>query len=230
MPMNTIRFSVAFEHLDAGRLREPRHVLRRRVVDEVDLARDQRGDARRVGDDRRVDHLVGVALEAAFLDPPPVRVLHEHRLHVRLARLQHVRAGAVGLVRGDHVLLLRVVLRLRRPVLLAPGLGHDVDRRDVLELDRVGAVGRELDGEVVDLLRDAGRVRVHLELRGVGARALEAEHHVVGGERRAVVELDARAQLEPPRRRVDLRPPIGERRAQVAASCRGRTGTRRRAG
>ena len=56
-------------------------------------------------------------------------------------------------------------------------------------------------------------VGVGAELRRVGARALEAEHDVVGGERRAVVELDARAQLEAPRRRVDLRPRLGERRA-----------------
>ena len=48
-----------------------------------------------------------------------------------------------------------VVLRLLAPVLLAPCLGQDVDRRDVLEFDRVGAVGRELDRQVVDLLRHA---------------------------------------------------------------------------
>ena len=213
-----------------GRLREARHVLRRRVVDEVDLAGEQRRDARRVGDDRRVDHLVGVALEPSGLDAPPVGILREHRLHVRLARLQHVRAGAVRLPRGDHVLLLRVVLRLRRAVLLAPRLAHDVDRVDVLELDRIRAVGRELDGQVVDLLRDARRVGVGAKLRRVGARALEAEHDVVGGERRAVVELDARPQLEAPRRRVDLRPRFGERRLEVRASCRARSGIRRRAG
>jgi hypothetical protein len=79
-----------------------------------------------------------------------------------------------------------------------------------LELDRVGAVGGELDGEVVDLLRDAGRVRVRAKLRRVGACALEAEHDVVGSEGRAVVELDARAQLEAPRGRIHLRPRFGE--------------------
>ena len=63
MPMNTIRFSVPSSTLMPGRLRETRHVLRRRVVDEVDLAREERRDARRVGDDRRVDHFVGIALE-----------------------------------------------------------------------------------------------------------------------------------------------------------------------
>ena len=60
----------ALDHLDAGRLRQARHVLRRRVVDEVDLAGDQRGDARRVGDDRRVDDLVDVAVEAPVLRCP----------------------------------------------------------------------------------------------------------------------------------------------------------------
>ena len=54
-------------------------------------------------------------------------------------------------------------------------------------------------------------VGVGAQLRGLGARALEAEHDVVGGERRAVVELDAGTQLEAPRRRVDLRPRFGER-------------------
>jgi hypothetical protein len=57
-----------------------------------------------------------------------------------------------------------------------------------------------------------GRVRVGAQLRRVGARALEAEHHVVGGERRAVVELHAGPQLEAPGRRIHLGPRLGERR------------------
>jgi hypothetical protein len=203
-----------FEDPDARRPREARHVLRRRIVDEVDLAREQRGDARCIGHDRGVGHLVGVAFEEPRLDAPPVRVLHEHGLHVGLARLQHVRPGAVRLVRGDHVLFPRVVLRLQSAILLAPRLAHDVDRVDVLELDRVWPAGRELDGIVVDLLRNSGRVRVGAQLRSVAARPLEAEHDVVGGERRAVMELDAPPKVESPRRRVHLRPRLGERRLQ----------------
>ena len=101
-------------------------------------------------------------------------------------------------------------MRFGRAILLTPRLAHDVDRVDVLELDRVRAVGREVDRQVVDLLRHPGRRGVDTQLRRIGARALEAEYHVVGGKWRSVVELDAGAQLEAPRRRVDLGPRFGE--------------------
>jgi len=202
----------ALQHFDVRIVFQSRHVLGRRIVDEIDFSGDQRRDPGRIGDDGQVDHLVGVAFESAFLDAPPVRVLGEHRLDVRLARLEHVRAGAVGLVRGDHVLFLGVVLRLGRAILFAPRAAHDVDGVDVLELDRIRAVGREIDRQRVDLLGNARCIGVHAELRAVGAGALEREHDVVGGKRRAVVKLDARAQVEAPRRRVELLPRVGERR------------------
>ena len=87
----------------------------------------------------------------------------------------------------------------------------------MLEFDRVGAVGDELHREVVDLPRHAGRGRVRAKLRRVAPRPLVAEHDVIRGERRAVVELDAGPQLEAPRGRIDLRPRLRQRRddAQV---------------
>ena len=97
-------------------------------------------------------------------------------------------------------------MRLRRAILLAPGLRHDVDRRPVLELGRVGCRRRELDGQIVDLLRNAGARCVDAKLRRVGACALVAEHDVVRRERRAVVEFDAGAKLDAPRRVVDALP------------------------
>jgi hypothetical protein len=45
--------------------------------------------------------------------------------------------------------------------------------------------------------------------------ALEREHHVVGGERRAVVELDALPQVEAPLRVGELLPARGERRLDL---------------
>ena len=122
----------ALDHFDVRCLLQPRNVLRRRIVDEIDLAGNERGEARRVGIDRREHDLVDVAVGQARLDPPPVRVLDEHRFDVGLARLQHIRAGSIRLPRGNHVLLLREVLRLGGAVLLAPGLAHDIDRSDML--------------------------------------------------------------------------------------------------
>ena len=148
------------------------------------------------------------------LDAPPVGILDQHGLDVRLPGLEHVRAGAVGLVGGDHVLLFRIVLRPGRAVGLAPGTAHDVDRSDVLELDRVGPGGREFHRQVVDLSRHAGSDCVRAQLRGVGAGALIAEYDVIGRERGAVVKLDAGTQLEAPGGRRRLLPRCGERRTQ----------------
>ena len=185
------------------------------VVHQIDLARHQRREPCTVVDNRQIDHFVRVAGEHALLDPPPNRVLDEHRFDVRLARFQHVRAGAVRLMSRDHVLLLRIVLRLGRAVLLAPRLAHDVDGRPVLELDGIGAAGGELDGEIVDLLGNAGGVGVNPQLRRLGTRALKAEYDVVCGEGRAVVKLHSRTKLYAPCRRVDLLPRHCQRGFQV---------------
>ena len=59
----------AFEHLDVGCLLQARYVLRRRIVDQVDLAGYQRCNTRRVGSNRRVQDIVDVALEESALMP-----------------------------------------------------------------------------------------------------------------------------------------------------------------
>jgi len=68
---------------------------------------------------------------------------------------------------------------------------------------------------VVDLadLGDAVDVHLHGALRLLDAAV--GEDHVVGGERRAVVELHALAQVEAPLRRRDLLPALGERGLDV---------------
>ena len=89
----------------------PLSELRRRILDQVHFIRQQRGDARGVGADRPVNHLVDVAFELALLDAPPVRVLLVHRPHARLGDDQLVRARAHGVL-----LLWRLEgLAVRRP-------------------------------------------------------------------------------------------------------------------
>ena len=81
---------------------------------------------------------------------------------------------------------------------------------EVLQEDRVHRCQLELDRQLVDLLRRADLRRVVRDLRRRLFRALDRKDDVVGGERRAVVELDVRPQLEAPQRRRHLRPLAGE--------------------
>ena len=115
-------------------------------------------------------------------------------------------------MRGDHVFFLGVVLWLGRAIFFAPRAAHDVDGVDVLELDRVRAIGREIDRQLVDFLRDARRVGVDAKLRGIGTGTFEREHDIVCGKGSPVVKLDARAQVEAPRCWVELLPRVGQRR------------------
>jgi hypothetical protein len=127
----------ALDDLDVGRLLEARHVLRRRIVDEVDLAGDERGEPRRVRADRREHDLVHVALEEPALIP--------HQLGF-LASTVFTSGSRDFSMYGPVPFAwcawpcppCRVVLRLGGAVLLAPCLGHDVDGRDVVELDGLG--------------------------------------------------------------------------------------------
>jgi hypothetical protein len=84
MPMNTMRFSLPSSTLRPGFCLSL-GILRQRIVDQVDFARHQRRHPRRVGNDRQVDHLVGVAFPEPCLDSPPVRILDQHRLDVGCA-------------------------------------------------------------------------------------------------------------------------------------------------
>ena len=110
---------------DAGRAREPVELGERWVVQEVDLAREQGGHALpRVGDRGELDpvNVVRVLGQA-----PPVGVPDQHHARAGLVRLQHERAGAVGVVLDVGDLGIGVGCHLDRAMPLRPGLGHDAD-------------------------------------------------------------------------------------------------------
>ena len=117
-----------------------------------------------------------------------------------------VRSGAVDVARGKVFLLGLVVLHLGGLVLFRPGPAHDVETDQVAQQDRLWPGQHQVDRVVVDLLDlvDAGDVDLHRALRLTDA--VEAEHHVVRRERRAVVELDATPQLEAHLGRADQGP------------------------
>ncbi len=176
-------------------LLETRNGVRRRHLDPVDLARQQRGGARGRLRHGEQDHLV--ELRHACLVP----VVGEARQLHALARYHAIdleRAGTRGLQR--HLV---PVLALLLPVRGAreENVGHVVGDQ------RVHHAGRELDGVFVDrLVADQRRdARPHLgELLGIELRRLvvqdlvEVPDHGIGVERRAVMELHTLAQLEDP--------------------------------
>ena len=187
---------------------DPRDVLDRNRLDHVDLAREQRRDARRVGGDRREDDLLQIMFGLA----PPVRVDLEHGLHAGLMALDDEGAGAVVMQRGVARRGRRGRRRLDRVVLLAPFLVHDVPAVPLRNQNGIRRGQHEIDGVVVDLDelgvgRNAGR-----EVGALGAHAVGREDHVVGGEGVAVVELDVLAQVEAPAGRLRRFPAFGERR------------------
>ena len=159
--------------LEAGRLLDAGDVLQGRIEHEVDLARDQRGHARRRLLDRRVDQLVGIGREV--LGAPVGRVLGHHRLHVGIALLQRVGPGAHGVAHRVGLFLVLVALRLGDVVLLRPRLGHDQDRGGVVGQDGVGPVGDDVHGERIDRLHLLDRGDVGAEVRRRRQRAVVAE-------------------------------------------------------
>jgi hypothetical protein len=68
--------------------------------------------------------------------------------------------------------------------------GHDEDEGELVEQQRVGSGGPDLDGQRIERshLGDRDDVAGDVASRH-GARAAQAEHHVVGGERPAIVVL-----------------------------------------
>jgi hypothetical protein len=98
---------------------------------------------------------------------------------------------------------------------LAPLLAQDVQGGELVRQDGERRLGLDLDRVVVDLAHFLDVVDVALQVRAFAGGALEREHHVVGGERRAVVELHALAQLEAPDRGRGLLPGGGQRRRQA---------------
>ncbi len=180
------------DHLELGVPAQAGDVLRRQVGQHVDVARQQRGNARRVGLDRGVDHFGHVAIVLV----PPVAIDGHRDLLVGLPAGDLVGAGAVHVARGVVVFLGLVVLGVGGLVLFRPGLAHDPEVDDVAQQDRARRRKHHIDRVVVDLLdlADSGDVDLHRALRLLDPA--EREDHVVGGEGRAVVELDALAQFE----------------------------------
>ena len=171
---------------------EAREVRRRHAFDGVDVAGEQCRHARRLAlddlerdlvPDRLIAPVVVVARE---FHPVAVYVAHELEAAAadgRLAAVEVVRRG------------------IRRRL-----LRYDVDRGQVVGCQRIGR--RILQAQRVridDLLRDdclgiggeaAGAVRDQ-------RHAIDREHDVLGGQLGSIVEFDALAQLEFPRRVVD---------------------------
>ena len=156
--------------------------------------------------DQPVVHGVPVGLR-----PPEPVVPLEHDLVAQQHAFEHVWAGA------DRRLARIVVGRDGAlPVLAADHLhphqqegqhrlgraGMHADRERVHDLEALDRLGR---------LRERRRAVQHLR------HPLEREHHVVGGERRAVAEHHVGAQLELPRMVVDRCPAQRERRLGVEA-------------
>ncbi len=164
-----MRFSGPEIDLEAGVLLEPVDVLHRHVLDEIDLAGEQSCDARGVGLDRQVGDL-GDAERKLGLAPVGVVAL-EHRLHVLLARDQHVGAGAVGVADGEVVFLVLVVLDRDGVVGLGPLLVHHVEVGQVVGHQRIGPLGLDQHRAVVDLadLVDGGEKALHVGGRLQGA-------------------------------------------------------------
>ncbi len=99
---------------------------------------------------------------------------------------------------------------------------HDGDERQLVEQDGVRPAGLHLDRMPIDGAhrRHLDQVARHLALR-VRARPLEAHHHVGRPHRPAVLEPDARPQLEPPGEVVGVVPTGRQRRTHVHVGIEG---------
>ena len=190
----------------AGVAVDARNVLHRHRLHDVDLAREQRRHARGRAGDGREDGFTHVALDLA----PVVGVAHEGGAHARLALAHVERAGAVGLERRGVLDALAAIDRARGVVLFAPLLAHDHDLRQHLRQDGERRLGLDLDRVTVDLAHFLEVVRIALHVRAIARDARHGEQHVVGGEGRAVVELDVLAQIEAPQRGRHLLPACGQ--------------------
>ncbi|MNV20434.1 hypothetical protein D3C71_1113320 [compost metagenome] len=179
----------------------------------VHLARKQGGHTGRIVADGGENDFADVAFDLA----PVAAVACKHRAHVGLALTQAEGARAVGTERGGVLDALAAVHRAQGLVGLAPLLAHHVHERDHIRQDREGGLGFDFDRVVVDLAHFLEVVGVALHVRAFHLGAPEAEHHVIGRERGAVVELHALAQLETPHGGRRLLPARrqGRRQAQV---------------
>ncbi len=104
----------------------------------------------------------------------------------------------------------RVVLHGLDAVFLEPVLVHHEAAGEVVGVDRRRRLQPDFDGKIVDG-GYAFHIGVHRAHEGfVGARAVDREDHVLGGEVGTVVKFHARAKLEHPYIGVALlEPPFG---------------------
>ena len=170
----------------------------RELPEDVDAPAGQREDRRGRG---VVEGELG--LRGQRLGAPVRLVAGERGAHLRRVRAEHERAGAderalpargVVVVRDDdHVVVVGGGQVREVPVRGLQVEGH----REVVDLHHAGRL--EHSAERGQRVRGARRVR--LQLVGV--------HHVVGGQRGAVVELDPLADLECPDGGVGVRRPAG---------------------
>ena len=196
--------------MDLGIVLELGEVGGRRILDQVDVARQQRRDARGVVAERPQDHLRPGRLAA-----PVVVVALADDAAAALPFDELERAGADQAVAGIELGRGLALGRRARHRLLR----QDRQRREIERQQRRGAVGVDAQGQRIDdleALHRAGVDRVGAGAVGHLRHALVGEDHVLGGEVRAVMELHVGPQLEFPGRVVDRLP--RQREAGLAAS------------
>ena len=183
--------------LDAVGLLKPRDILHRHVLHDVHLARQQGSDAGRGFGDRGIDDL---GHGGGFV-PVTVKTGH-HGADFGIARHQRVGAGAVRVADGKVFLTGCKVLRHHDVIRLGPALVHDERVGQVLHIERRRTGHLHVHGIVIDHRHAFHCGMQRLEARAFGTDAIQRKDHILGGEIRAVMELDAFAQLEHPDGRV----------------------------
>ena len=206
------------DDLHAGGL-ELRHRIRRRRLDQVDLAREQRVGAGQRLRHRDQDHLVDLGQPLLV---PIVVVLAELGELARHEFCQLERTGA-GRLFGKLVPVLAELLILRG--------ARDQEPEHLVGKEGIDRLGRDLDRAVIDLGVARHRRQAGLDLRAlalVELRRLLVQHlveipdHGIGVELAAVVEFDALAQGKAPLGLVGVRRPSTRSQAPAPACPAGR--------
>ena len=198
-PFSTWAFGLEFD---------PRDILDRNRLDDVDLTREQGGDARGVRTDRGENDL----LEIMFGLAPPVRIGLEHGLDAGLMAFDREGAGAIGVERGKARRRCCGGRRLDGVVRLGPLLVHDVPGVPLRIENGIGRRQDEVHRVVVDLDDFGAAGNAGLQVRALLLDAFRGENHVIGSEGVAVLEFHALAQMEPPAGRLRRFPAFRQRR------------------
>jgi len=186
---------------------DPLELVRRRRLEHVDLAREEKLST--LSGVRNPSLHDAIDVVRVLRETPPVGVANQHRSLARLELLEQEGAGAVG-VRLDVVPPVIAQLRWqRRAVALRPGLRHDGNPQ-VLPGDRVGSRGCESNGVGIDRLDPGDTAQTVPVRRCLGFRTLDTEDHVGAGEGSAVMERDTLAQLHLPGQCIEPLPAHGE--------------------